>query len=190
MFRERFVSVSAQWTAEQEVATARPMGAFVTRNFNRNSAHEEHLSASDGGKQIMMVNSVRLNLAACTLFLVSQGGCATGRAGAISPGAAKKYIQKNVTTQAEMIEIFGTPNVITRRDGYEMWVYDKISSRVTNAALGLGGFGGGVGSGGGGGGFLSGGVASAERSETTVMLIVYYDENDTVTDYKVTQTKF
>jgi hypothetical protein len=117
-------------------------------------------------------------------------GCSDSRPSSITPGAAKKHIIPGTTTQAEVIETFGTPNVITRKDGAEMWVYDKVSSRQTTAAFGGGGLGGGGGSGGFGGGGLGGGVGSTERSETTVMLIVYYDEHDVVRDYKISQTKF
>ena len=107
-----------------------------------------------------------------------------------TPGAAKKHIQPGVTTQAEVIEVFGTPNIITMKDGYEMWVYDKVSSKVAGRAFGIGGAGGGVGGAGAGGGVISGRAGSVERSETTVMLIVYFDENDIVSDYKISQTKF
>ncbi len=117
-------------------------------------------------------------------------GCSQHRSSAITPGAAKKHIQPGVTTQAEVIEVFGTPNVITRKDAGEMWVYDKVSSQTTSAAFGIGGLGGGGGSGGFGGGGVAGGVGSTERSETTVMLIIYFDEKDVVRDYKISQTKF
>jgi len=123
-------------------------------------------------------------------MLLVAGGCSQSHSTAITPGAAKKHIQPGTTTQAEVVEIFGTPNIITRKHGGEMWVYDKVSSRQTSAAFGIGGLGGGAGSGGFGGGGLAGGVGSSERSETTVMLIVYFDENDTVRDYKISQTKF
>ncbi len=124
------------------------------------------------------------------LMLLLTAGCSQTRSSALTPGAAKKHIHRGVTTQAEVIEVFGTPNVITMKDGYEMWVYDKVSSRQASAAFGIGGLGGGAGSGGFGGGSLFGGVGSTERSETTVMLIVYFGENDVVSDYKITQTKF
>ena len=117
-------------------------------------------------------------------------GCASSRSSALTPGMAKKHIEPGVTTQGEVIEIFGSPNIITRRDGGEMWVYDKVSSRTTAAAFGGGGLGGGFGSSGFGAGGVSGGFGSVERSETTVMLIVYFDDNDVVKDYKITQTKF
>ena len=117
-------------------------------------------------------------------------GCSQSRPSALTPGAAKKHIVPGETTQAEVIEVFGTPNIITRKSGGEMWVYDKVSSRQTSAAFGIGGLGGGAGGGGAGGGGLAAGAASSERSETTVMLIVYFDQNDVVRDYKISQTKF
>jgi len=127
---------------------------------------------------------------ASVVLMVMVMGCSESRPSALTPGAAKKHIQPGVTTQAEVVEIFGTPNVITRKNGQEMWVYDKVSSRTTSAAFGAGGLGGGWGSSGFGGGGLAAGARSTERSETTVMLIVYFDPNDVVQDYKITQTKF
>jgi outer membrane protein assembly factor BamE (lipoprotein component of BamABCDE complex) len=117
-------------------------------------------------------------------------GCSESRPSALTPGATKKHIKPGETTQAEVVEVFGTPNIITRKDGYEMWVYDKVSSKQTTAVFGGGGLGGGAGGSGFGGGGLGGGVGSTERSETTVMLIVYFDEHDVVRDYKISQTKF
>jgi len=127
---------------------------------------------------------------ASVVLMVMVMGCSESRPSALTPGAAKKHIQPGVTTQAEVVEIFGTPNVITRKNGQEMWVYDKVSSRTTSAAFGAGGLGGGWGSSGFGGGGLAAGARSTERSETTVMLIVYFDPNDVVQDYKITQAKF
>ena len=126
-------------------------------------------------------------------FLFALGllsACSQSRPSALTPGAAKKHIKPGVTTQAEVIEVFGTPNVIMMKEGYEMWVYDKVSSRLTTRAFGIGGLGGGVGGAGAGGGAVSGRAGSLERSETTVMLIVYFGENDVVSDYKLSQTKF
>ena len=122
----------------------------------------------------------------CLLCLVLFFGCAAPGRSNITPGAAKRHIKPGVTTMADVVQVFGTPNVLTRQDGLEMWVYDKVSSRQTNAVFGIGGGG----AGGGGGGLLGGGLASSSRSETTVMLIIYFDENDVVQDYKITQTKF
>jgi outer membrane protein assembly factor BamE (lipoprotein component of BamABCDE complex) len=117
-------------------------------------------------------------------------GCSEGNRSSITPGAAKKYITIGTTTQAEVIEIFGTPNIITQKSEGEVWVYDKVSSNQTSSAFGAGGLGGGGGAGGFGGGLIGGGVSSSTRSETTVMLIIYFDGCDVVTNYKIKQTKF
>ncbi len=117
-------------------------------------------------------------------------GCSQSRSSSITPGAAKKNIHPGETSQAEVVEVFGTPNVITHKKNQEMWIYDKVSSKTTSTAFGLGGGGAGWGSSGGGIGGLAGGVSSSSRSETTVMLIIYFDENDLVQDYKISQTKF
>lgn len=113
-------------------------------------------------------------------------GCTQPDRSNVTLGAAKRHIQPGVTTQAEVIEIFGSPNIATRKDGGEMWVYDKVSSHQTANAFGFGVAGGD----GGVGGLGTGGRRTSSRSETTVMLIVYFDPNDVVSDYKISQTKF
>ena len=126
------------------------------------------------------------------MILVACGlaaGCVTSGPSPITPGNARRFIEPGKTHLAEIVQVFGPPNIVTRRDGTEMWIYDKVSSRQTASVFGIGG-GGGLGSGGAGGGLIGGGLSSSTRSETTVMLIVYYDENDIVKDYKITQTKF
>ncbi len=117
-------------------------------------------------------------------------GCVSSGPSPITPGNARRHIEPGRTHLAEIVEIFGPPNIVTRRDGNEMWIYDKVSSKQTSGAFGIGGGGGAAGSGGAGGGLLGAGATSSTRSETTVMLIVYFDANDVVKDYRITQTKF
>ena len=123
------------------------------------------------------------------VILVAGGlaaGCVTSGPSPITPGNARRFIEPGRTHLADVVQVFGPPNIVTRRDGTEMWIYDKVSSRQTASVFGIGGGGGG----GSGGGLIGGGLSGSTRSETTVMLIVYYDENDIVKDYKITQTKF
>jgi len=124
-------------------------------------------------------------MAAMCLVVVA-GGCASSGRSSLTPGMAKKHLQRGSTHQAEVVETFGPPNIITHRDGTEMWVYDKTHSQYSGGALGGAGLGGGS----GGGGLLGGGLFSSRRSETTAMLIIYYDDNDLVRDYTFSQTKF
>lgn len=133
---------------------------------------------------------MRLACAASAALVCLLGCSEASRPSALTPGAARKHIVRGETTQAEVVEVFGTPNIITQKNELEMWVYDKVSSRQTSAAFGGGGLGGGFGNSGFGGGGLGGGVGSSERSETTVMLIIYFDQAGIVRDYKMSQTKF
>ena len=58
------------------------------------------------------------------------------RASALTPGMVIKNIQKGKTTQAEIMEIFGPPDMVTRSGSGEMWGYDKVSREVAEAATG------------------------------------------------------
>ncbi len=117
---------------------------------------------------------------------LSAVGCASARPVPLTPGMAKKHLHPGTTNQAEVVEMFGPPNIITQQSEGEMWVYDKTHSEYRGGALGGAGLGGGSGS----GGLFGGGLFSTRRSETTAMLIIYYDERDLVRDYKFSQTKF
>lgn len=47
----------------------------------------------------------------------------------LSYGMVTAKIQKNLTNQTEIIEMFGGPNTLTTdRDGTEVWMYDKTAS--------------------------------------------------------------
>jgi len=127
-----------------------------------------------------------LNLIVLSLFL---SGCSAHRTN-LTPGAAKRHIQPGLTTQAEVIEVFGSPNILTKGGGGEVWVYDKVSSRQTDSAFGIAGLGAGGGDSAVGALGSGAGRRSRTRSETTVMLIIYFDDKDVVTDYKITQAKF
>lgn len=110
---------------------------------------------------------------------------------ALTPGMTKKTITKGQTKQSEIMQVFGPPDYVTSTSsGGEMWGYDRVSREVASNAFGIGILGGGL-----PGGALLGGIASA-RTETTkqtvrtMFLLVYFDKNDTVTDYKISATRF
>lgn len=102
----------------------------------------------------------------------------TAKESALTPGMAKAYIKPGKTSQTEVLEIFGPPDLVTHKYGKDVWTYDKISYEVSTQ-----------------GGYLtvllagiSGG--STSTSNKSVMLIIYFDENDTVMDYKLSVARF
>lgn len=59
-------------------------------------------------------------------------GCATSEQPAqkssLTAGMVKKQIVEGVTTQNDILQVFGAPNIITRnKSGKEVWTYDTIS---------------------------------------------------------------
>ena len=129
------------------------------------------------------------------VFLVSTGpGCVNpqmtnqgaAKESALTSGMTKKYIQRGKTTQTDVLEIFGPPDLITHKAGKDVWTYDKMSREVSVIqggilAVGVTGSFGGVGG-------VSGG--SSYESTKSVMLIIYFDSNDVVMDYKLSVAKF
>ena len=108
-------------------------------------------------------------------------GCASrddARPSNLTAGMAKKTIIKGQTKQAEVMEVFGPPDLITHRDDLQIWTYDKIRNDVQMS-----------------GGFLTVGVAGiggagARSSSTSTMLIIYFDSSDVVKDYRLNITRF
>lgn len=97
----------------------------------------------------------------------------------LTSGQVSLTLKKNITTQLEVAEVFGAPNLVTNNaDGEEVWVYQKHAT-VANAssasvAGGFGGLGlvtillGGV------GGTAS--TSSSEQSSRTMTLIIKFKD--------------
>ena len=111
-------------------------------------------------------------------------------------------VQKNIevgTSQADVAVLLGSPNIVTQdADGYETWIYDKVSSisayGSSGFGAGLGGLGGGIGSGGFGGGIANagynkkGGVTQSVQKTLTVVL--KFDDNKKVSSFTYHMSAF
>ena len=93
----------------------------------------------------------------------------------LTAGTVKKEIIKNKTTQAEIMQLFGSPNLMTLDgDGNEVWNYNRMSYSTTTSSddvLILWGWGG----------------SRSMRSSTTQSfdLIIVFDKRNVVRDYRV-----
>jgi mitochondrial fission protein ELM1 len=91
----------------------------------------------------------------------------------------KNGITKKKTTQAEIIQMLGSPNLITRnRTGEEVWTYSRQSTDSES-----------------GGNFFSILIAGSNKafstmSSSTFDLIITFDSEDIVKDYSVVQSQF
>ncbi len=103
-------------------------------------------------------------------------------------------------TNAEVVEVLGSPNMVTTDEKRrENWVYDKISTETVasasvggvNALILGGGLIGGAGAAGGGvGGGYSSGAGARSTSQRTLTVIIKFDENNKVRDFAYRSSSF
>ena len=90
-------------------------------------------------------------------------------------GVVKQYIIEGETSQAEILKVFGNPNLVTKnKENNEVWSYNKMSVERRAGKTN----------------FLMGQRASQSTSSKSFDLIITYDENDIVKDYSVISTSF
>lgn len=141
----------------------------------------------------------RLGLAAI-LLIASTPALAKEKAQPTGPnmlttGMVNLTLRVGETTQAQIIETFGAPNITTLdATGNEMWVYDRQATVSSDSS---GGFSIGIGLGGGGGDVAgAGGLGFGNRkskSETTqrsMTLIIKFDNRKIVSDFKSRSSSF
>jgi hypothetical protein len=106
-------------------------------------------------------------------------------------GMAKKNLVKGVTTQAEVLGLFGAPNITTRnKSGEEVWTYDKMAVSKEDVSGGLSLTGAVPGGGGIIGGSLGTTTSSSSTSSKSITLIITFDGKDVVKDYAVMAQEF
>jgi len=117
-------------------------------------------------------------------FLIS--GCATFpqskepvEKSNLTAGTIKAQIVKGKTTQAEILKLFGSPNLVTKnRDNNEVWNYNRMSfeSKVGED----------------GGTLILWGGSRAMSTTTTRSfdLIIEFDDKDVVKDYSIISAQY
>jgi hypothetical protein len=121
----------------------------------------------------------------------------------LSYGTVTATVKKNVTTQSELIDMFGGPNISTTdKDGTETWVYERTASMSDSAGssdqkqfAAFFGAGGTIGNAAVGGG-ASGNAAKQNNQQRTVnsvrtlTVVVKFNPDKTVKDYSARASYF
>ncbi len=131
------------------------------------------------------------------LIILTIMGCATPyssdvptRQSNLTAGMVSKQVIRGKTAQADIMEIFGPPDLVTMKNDYEMWGYDKISREAAYTAFGVGLGGGGAVGAGGLGGLAGLRTGYSTQSTRTLFLLIYFDKDHVVSDYKLSATRF
>jgi hypothetical protein len=116
-------------------------------------------------------------------------------ANTLTHGMVQMTLNVGQTTQAEILENFGGPNVTSiDGTGQEMWVYDRHATVTSDSSSGfsigmlIGAGGGGV-AGGGGLGFGKK-KSKSSQSSRSMTLIIKFDKNKVVSDFKSRSSSF
>lgn len=97
----------------------------------------------------------------------------------LTAGMAKAKIIKEQTTQNDILEVFGAPNIITKnKSGNEVWTYDKVSVEKSNTD--------------GYGTIIVAGISQNRQSSSarTFTLMIEFDADDVVKDYSYRSAAF
>lgn len=128
---------------------------------------------------------------------------AATQAAALSYGTVTARVERSKTTQLQLLEAFGGPNISSvDADGAEVWVYERAVTQTDIAtqskdyvgavnlglSFGYGHFGGSGGASGSAG--KSSGASSSSTTTRTLTVIVKFNENKTVKDYSARATTF
>ena len=97
----------------------------------------------------------------------------------LSFGTVKKTIIKGKTSQADVVQTLGSPNIVTKNSkGEEVWTYSRQSFDSES-----GSFGGGL-------IFVGGSKAFSSASSASFDLILTFNKHDIVKDYSVVSSQF
>jgi len=116
------------------------------------------------------------------LLCVFMAGCASSepvQKSNLTAGMVKTKIVKGQTTQNEILEVFGAPNVVTQnKTGNEVWTYDKVSMEQSGSdAYGT---------------LILVGTAKAKVSSSTrtFTLMIEFNKNNIVEEYSYRSAAF
>lgn len=119
----------------------------------------------------------------------------SGAANTLTHGMVQMTLNVGQTTQAEILENFGGPNITSiDGSGQEMWVYDRHATVTSDSSSGfsigmlIGAAGGAV----GGGAGLGFGKRKSKSSQSSrsMTLIIKFDKNRIVSDFKSRSSSF
>ncbi len=119
--------------------------------------------------------------AICLATLPMLNACTTAdpiREEQMTVAKAQREIKIGMTS-AQVIEVLGSPNMVTTDDQRrETWVYDRVSSNVSQSSSGVW--------------LLIAGASSARASSSqrTLTIIVKFDENNRVRDFAYRTSTF
>ncbi len=137
-----------------------------------------------------MNHSIRIAAALVAIFACSGCAISRGTRDPVSAGTAKLALKAGETSQTEVLQLFGGPNIVTGDGaGHETWTYDRMSYVSSHVAGGGSVVGAGPAGSWGAAGLLWGRASKASTSSRTVTLFLYWKQAELV-DFKYRSASF
>lgn len=135
------------------------------------------------------------HLCASALLVVSAAAIAQDSPNTLTHGMAQMVLRVGQTTQTEVLETFGGPNITTLDgDGREVWVYDRHATVTADSSSGfsIGMLVGAAGGGAAGGAGLGFGKKKSKSSQSSrnMILIIKFGPDKKVVDFKSRSSSF
>jgi outer membrane protein assembly factor BamE (lipoprotein component of BamABCDE complex) len=97
----------------------------------------------------------------------------------LTQGNVQLHLVVGETTKAEVLEVFGAPNITTRDgSGRETWSYQRAANVTTSSTTGFWVV------------LVGGNATGFESSSRMMTLIIKFDENDIVADFRSRSSSF
>jgi outer membrane protein assembly factor BamE (lipoprotein component of BamABCDE complex) len=125
---------------------------------------------------LILISALTTAIAGCKRQTASIDG--DSQRGALTQGAVEITVRKGETDQTTILEAFGPPDILTHKDNLDVWTYEKSTHRFEQRRdyfnvliTGTGG-------------------VSRETSSQSSMLILYFDEDGIVQDYRLSVVRY
>jgi outer membrane protein assembly factor BamE (lipoprotein component of BamABCDE complex) len=130
-------------------------------------------------KHLLLSVFVALALAGCLNYQDVHSSVNGEDRSKLSVGAVQRSVKVGMT-DAQVAEALGSPNIVsTDEEGRNVWIYDRVTTSVrastAQGPLTL---------------FVGGAAGAAERTQTTLTIIVKYDKAGKVRDLAYHSSKF
>jgi outer membrane protein assembly factor BamE (lipoprotein component of BamABCDE complex) len=96
----------------------------------------------------------------------------------ITHGTVQLHLIKGKTTQTEVLENFGSPNIVTSDGGSEVWTYQKHGVTAKSSGVGASLF------------LIGGATSGFSQNSRTMTLIIKFDQSKIVSDYNSRYSSF
>lgn len=131
----------------------------------------------------MKIPPIGIGLSASLVVALLFGSCATRPDpkpnSELTQGNVQLHLVVGETTKAEVLDVFGAPNITTRDGtGRETWSYQRAANVSTSSTTGFWVV------------FVGGNATGFESSSKMMTLIIKFDENDVVTDFRSRTSSF